>query len=298
MASSHDARAPSTPMLPQTAMVGIATAADLALNYPLWIVAKRVAAGLAMPRGRELYKGAGVVWLAYFPTVALDEQFSRSLIAGVTAVAPRLGHEGKELAACAAAGAISGLVVAAPVENIVTRAHYTNTSVPKALLNSLRVRGVVNTLCPFGQAMMVGREVPFSVGIFFLRDHLAQWCHKRLDSANSGSSLHFWGGELASSLACATAVNAPAHPPSVILAWQQAREVNLSDACRQIYAHGGGLRGFYAGFVARSVSIGGAMFVVPTVLSSSSWSFRLPDWISNGPCMAESHAPYAHTAEL
>jgi len=62
--------------------------------------------------------------------------------------------------------------------------------------------------------------------------------------------------------------------------------MGLAEACKQIYANGG-LRAFYAGFVARSVSIGGAMFVVPTVLSCSSWTFKLPDWVKSGSSVAE-----------
>jgi hypothetical protein len=115
--------------------------------------------------------------------------------------------------------------------------------------------------------MMVGREVPFCIGVFFLRDHIAKWCHERL---HRDSSMQYWCGELASSMACATAVNIPAHPPSVVLAWQQAREVRLQDALSQIYTTSG-LRGFYVGFVSRSCSLGGAMFVLPTILSCNGW---------------------------
>mmetsp|Transcript_114674 Transcript_114674/g.180528 ORF Transcript_114674/g.180528 Transcript_114674/m.180528 type:complete len:290 (-) Transcript_114674:97-966(-) len=253
----------SSSTLAQTALVGVATAADLAINFPTWIIAKRLGAGLTLPRLSEMYKGSGTVWSAYFPTVACEERFSHSLTSAVGAMVPSLGHQGKELAACAAAGAISGLVVAAPVENLVTRAHATEVSLGDALRTSLQRGGLFGTLCPYGQAMMVGREIPFSIGVFFLRDHIAQWCHKRL---GRDSSFQYWSGELASSMACATIVNIPAHPPSVVLAWQQAREVCLSDALRQIYSKSG-LRGFYKGFVSRSISIGGAMFVVPTVLA-------------------------------
>jgi hypothetical protein len=218
----------------------------------------------------EMYKGAGAVWTAYAPTIACEEQFSHGLTSAVGAMIPHLGHQGRELAACAAAGAISGLVVAAPVENLVTRAHAAEISLGDALRSSLHRRGLYGILCPYGQTMMVGREVPFSIGVFFLRDHIAQWFHKRL---HRDSSLQYWFGELASSMTCAAAVNIPAHPPSVVLAWQQAREVPLLDALHQIHANSG-LRGFYKGFVSRSVSVGGTMFVVPIVLSSYGEIFK------------------------
>mmetsp|Transcript_58287 Transcript_58287/g.161153 ORF Transcript_58287/g.161153 Transcript_58287/m.161153 type:complete len:311 (-) Transcript_58287:468-1400(-) len=293
----------------KTAMVGLACAADLAVNYPLWVVAKRLGAGLSMPRGREFYKGAFCVWLSYFPTVACDEAIGSRFAATVGAVMPGLGSEGRELAAAATAGALSGLLVAAPTENLVTRAHSSGASVAQAFRNVLRTDGIRRMAMPFGMTAMMGREVPFSMGIFCLRDHFARLCHDysnhhsgsvATDTSSlrrSGSSLQWWAEELGSSMACAAVVNLPAHPASVVLAQQQAHCLRLGEAVWQIYASGG-LRGFYVGFMSRAVSIGGAMFVVPTVLSLGSYRYGIWESMLGGLRDCEAALNQVHGGQL
>jgi len=254
------------------ALVGVACAADVVFNYPLWITSKRLGAGLGAPRGREIYKGGGTVWLSLFPTMACEDFCSRFLVPAVRAVAPSIGHTGEELVAAAAGGVLAGVAVAAPIENLVTRAHRDGTSIGAVLRTSWRAEGIVGIAMPLGQAAMVGREVPWAVGCFFFRDYLAQMCHSAADDprvlgkASSHRSVRWWAEEVISSMACSTLVGIVSHPSTVVLAQQQAHDLPFSVAIRKIY-NNGGARGFYVGFISRAVSIGGSMFVIPTVLS-------------------------------
>ncbi|CAE8687426.1 unnamed protein product, partial [Polarella glacialis] len=215
------------------------------------------------------------VWLSYFPTLACDDVCTRMLTPAFAEVMPRLGPSGQQLMSSAVAGALAGLIVCAPTEGVVTRAHCEGRSVTEMLRLSLRQEnGLQRLLMPYGQVAMVGREVPFSVGIFFLRDRFVSAFHG--SSQGKGSSLRWWAEEASASAACATTVNLVSHPPSAILALQQGRDISLSSACKALYARGG-LIGFYVGFTARTVSIAGSMFVVPTVMElGSSLLSRLP----------------------
>jgi len=65
-------------------IVAAASASDMVVNFPLWIVAKRVSAGLPLPPRGELYKGSGTLYLAMGPmTVVADGSttlFERALL--------------------------------------------------------------------------------------------------------------------------------------------------------------------------------------------------------------------------
>ena len=54
----------------QSFNVGVAMGADIAINYPLWIAAKRLSVGLsAFPSTiRGVYTGAGSLWISLGPT--------------------------------------------------------------------------------------------------------------------------------------------------------------------------------------------------------------------------------------
>ena len=66
-----------------------ASALDMVCNFPLWIVAKRLSAGVGLPSMSELYKGSGSLYFAMGPMVVVQD--------GSTAVAlekfDRLGIE-------------------------------------------------------------------------------------------------------------------------------------------------------------------------------------------------------------
>ena len=80
----------------RAASVGAAMAADILINYPLWIVAKRLGAGLsALPPLHRLYAGGGALWVSIAPTTIIEDGVS-------TVLKPRCG----DLAASAASGAM------------------------------------------------------------------------------------------------------------------------------------------------------------------------------------------------
>ena len=97
----------------RAASVGAAMACDIVINYPLWIVAKRVGAGLsALPPLHRLYAGGGALWVSIAPTTIIEDGVS-------TVLKPRCG----DLAASAASGAIAGVCVTSQVERCITAAH-------------------------------------------------------------------------------------------------------------------------------------------------------------------------------
>ena len=52
---------------PQPGPTMASAVADVAVNYPLWLCGKRLAARLPLPRLTELYKGAGTLLLGFGP---------------------------------------------------------------------------------------------------------------------------------------------------------------------------------------------------------------------------------------
>ena len=58
----------------RASVVAIASAADMLCNFPLWIVAKRVSAGVGLPPLAELYKGSGSLYLAMGPMVMVQDR--------------------------------------------------------------------------------------------------------------------------------------------------------------------------------------------------------------------------------
>ena len=57
----HDSR---NRLSPEARAVNVAAAsgADMVVNFPLWIAAKRLSAGLPLPRLGEIYKGSGALY--------------------------------------------------------------------------------------------------------------------------------------------------------------------------------------------------------------------------------------------
>lgn len=255
-------------------LVGAGCGVDLALCYPLWVAAKRLGAGLGWPRGREMYRGVLPVWASYFPALACDDLSCRYLQPALHRVSPvPCSKDVEQLVAATVAGAVAGIVVAAPTEGVVTRAHCLGISCSQTLLQALQTRrGLRSILLPYGQAAMVGREVPFSVGIFFLRDWLSNIFHRPVSQGSEsqsqevpGLSMRFCLNEVATASCSAFSINLVSHPPSVVLALQQAKNMPLKQALRQIYSNGG-FRGFYVGFVARTVALTGSMAILPAFI--------------------------------
>lgn len=107
----------------RAAVVAGASAADMICNFPLWIVAKRLSAGVGLPNVSELYKGSGSLYFAMGPMVVVQD--------GSTALALDKFNQagvGPQAALCASAmlsGAVGALAVGAQVEGCITRAHAT-----------------------------------------------------------------------------------------------------------------------------------------------------------------------------
>ena len=68
----HDSR---NRLSPEARAVNVAAAsgADMVVNFPLRIAAKRLSAGLPLPRLGEIYKGSGALYLAFFPMMVVED---------------------------------------------------------------------------------------------------------------------------------------------------------------------------------------------------------------------------------
>ena len=153
--------------------VGAAMGADVVINYPLWIVAKRVGAGLsAFPPIRRLYAGGGALWVSIAPTTIIEDGVS-------TVLKPRYG----DLAASATSGAIAGLCVTSQVERCITAAHARNLSVRETAVTIYRRGGVAGLALPPGMLATACREVPFAAALFAVRPRLRKIAEERYPGA-------------------------------------------------------------------------------------------------------------------
>mmetsp|Transcript_2180 Transcript_2180/g.5545 ORF Transcript_2180/g.5545 Transcript_2180/m.5545 type:complete len:329 (+) Transcript_2180:86-1072(+) len=283
-------RLPAPSGFTQVMLVAMATGCDQILNYPMLILSKRLAAGLGCPRFADLYKGCAAIYCTYMPTVAVEDQCTRLFSSAICRITTCLSEDFREVLSAACGGAAAGVLVANPTESIVIKAHARNTGVMDACRAVWRQGGARGLLCPHGSIAMMSREAPFTMGLFFLRDRMANFFHGEgspdiSSSSRSSSDAHgeqhvhlssvtpgganrwrWWSQELAGSIACAGVVNIPSHPASVVLAMQQAYDLTPREACRRLY-HEDGLKAFFRGYLARTAALAGTMFIVPAVLS-------------------------------
>ena len=233
----------------RAASVGAAMAADILINYPLWIVAKRLGAGLsALPPLHRLYAGGGALWVSIAPTTIIEDGVS-------TVLKPRCG----DLAASAASGAIAGVCVTSQVERCITASHARNLSVRETAVAIYRRGGVAGLALPPGMLATACREVPFAAALFAVRPRLRKIAEERYPTAQR------FLRELSCGVAAAAVAGPASHAPSVVAAYQQATDVTPRQAFAKIYA-AGGLREFFRGLPARTVSLAGTFTVVPLAL--------------------------------
>ena len=231
---------------------------DIAINYPLWIVGKRLSAGLGVPAMGDLYKGGGSLWCSTGPTIVLEDF--------VTEEGKRHGlHSG--VSACLS-GAIAGSLVTAQVENCITRSHAKGTTVMQATAGIYRNAGVAGLILPHGMLATAAREIPFAGSLFFLRGRARDFYVERWEGTKGGEYI-------AEALASVTAacVGAPlSHPFSVISAHQQANDVSLKQALSEVKP-----KHLMRGVLPRTVSICSTMLVVPLVVEhyQNPWSAPL-----------------------
>eukprot|EP00965_Chrysotila_dentata_P205290 6182869-Pleurochrysis_carterae.AAC.6 len=94
----------------RAAVVAAACGADMVINFPLWISAKRIAAGLPLPRAAEVYKGSGTLYFAMGPMTIVED--------GATSIASRclsdkLSSPATLLVSSCLAGGAGALVIGA-----------------------------------------------------------------------------------------------------------------------------------------------------------------------------------------
>ena len=229
--------------------VGAAMGADVVINYPLWIVAKRVGAGLsAFPPIRRLYAGGGALWVSIAPTTIIEDGVS-------TVLKPRCG----DLAASAASGAIAGVCVTSQVERCITAAHARDRGVGETVAALYRRGGVAGLILPPGMMATACREVPFAAALFAVRPRLRKIAEERYPTTQR------FLRELSCGVAAAAVAGPASHAPSVVAAYQQATDATPTRAMAHIYA-AGGLRAFFRGLPARTLSLAGTFTVVPLAL--------------------------------
>merc|ERR1712232_958838 len=105
---------------------------DIAINYPMWIVAKRMGVGIPAlpPTLPEMYKGGGSLWFSLGPTTMIEDVSKRAVedhLLPSTLPIPR------ELASSVAAGAFAAATFCAQVEHAITAAHTHNLSMTGAM---------------------------------------------------------------------------------------------------------------------------------------------------------------------
>lgn len=246
----------------RAACVSGAMGADIAINYPLWIVAKRVGAGLtpAVPPLSRLYVGGGALWVSLGPTAVVEDAATSSLQTLVPDVPQR------ELICAASSGVIAGACVTAQVEHLITAAHACGGGVLDTAGGLLRERGALYLLVPPGIAATAAREIPFAATLFHVRPLLTQ---RFVVSKPESSMAERLGRECLLGCAASAVASPASHAPSVVASYQQATGTSLRQAVAELYA-AGGLRTFFRGLAARSISLAGTFTVVPVVLDALS----------------------------
>lgn len=232
----------------------MATAADTIVNYPLWMYAKRSSAGLCGPTSPYLlYKGCFSIWLSTGPTIIAEEAISRT-VAELSDGAS--SNSLSKLGAGVLAGATAAVLITSPVEDIVTKAHARGTSVLSILQTKIRSRNGLISLClPHGALACAGREVPFATSLFCVQPAVSKW----MSTGKKPQLQHELSGAVV-----AAAVGCPlGQAPAVVMAYQQANDVNFKTAFDILSRQG--TRRLFRGVIARTVSCASTMAIVPIV---------------------------------
>ena len=244
----------------QSTAVGFAMGCDIAMNYPLWVAAKRLSVGMSAfpPTLRAVYRGGGALWLSLGPTTIVEDAVTRGLCASPIPL--------PDIVSAAASGVVAAVLVTSQVEHIITRAHATDASVGTTFQRLQRSRGVRGLLLPPGMGMMVCREIPFATTLFHVRPALTAWVKKHDEEGVHIPWYQWIGREFG--LGCVTSVfTSPiSHIPSVIAAYQQGHGVDFRTAIQQLL-DAGGYKELWRGLGARTVSLAGTFTVVPIVMT-------------------------------
>ena len=225
---------------------------DIVINYPLWIVAKRVGAGLsALPpstqavrrrrralgvdrpyhhhRGRRVHGPKAAVW---GPRGVCGVRRDRGRLRRRRLTGRTVHHRGPRQLKC-----IIGR----------ERLPWPSTTRRRRWIN-LAARHAA-TAC---------REVPFAAALFAVRPRLRKIAEERYPTTQR------FLRELSCGVAAASVAGPASHAPSVVAAYQQATDVTPRQAIAKIRAAGG--LEFFRGLPARTLSLAGTFTVVPLAL--------------------------------
>jgi hypothetical protein len=264
-------------------VIATASAADMLVNFPLWIVAKRASAGVGFPPLNEMYKGATSLYVAMGPMVIVQDASGALMRRPLD----RTLDPTTALAVSAAvSGAVGALTVGSQIEGVITRAHATGQTVLGAARSTYASGGLLALAVPHGALAIAGREVPWAGCLFFL----SGWVRERLDgllnsrssakqgqagagvggseakgndvvpSHGGGLSMRATGTQMLAAALTACVAGPISHVPSVIGAYQQAHAVGIGEACAAIKRQFG-YRGFWGGLLPRTGSLAGSLFV-------------------------------------
>ena len=226
-------------------VVGAAAGCDIIINYPLWIISKRMSAGMSSPSFKELYKGGGGLWCSVGPTTVIEEGISTKLSSTVS------GGSSAMISGCCA-----GLLITSQVENCITKAHMNGNSLRGEAVSQYQKNGIKGIAIPNGMAATAAREVPFAGCLFFLRNRIRDFSVKHYPNG------HFAFHEIASAAVSACIAGPTSQPFAVLAAHQQAHDLPIAKSFKIIYNNGG----FFRGLLSRTASITGTLLIIPMAL--------------------------------
>ena len=200
----------------------------------------------------------GTVWESFL-------RFCRALAAPVTFL-PVLASD---FGSACLAGGVSGLLIACPIENIITKSNISHIGIGAVIRKIAKTRAIM-FFC--GGPMFVCREVPFAASMFFLSGNLSHFFQSKFplnftknistscQTSHANLKCYFIVG-----CSCALMVGPLTHVPSVIGTRQQALDCNASAAVQSLLQESGGkyLKAFSKGFVFRTSALAGTFTVVP-----------------------------------
>lgn len=165
---------------------------------------------------------------------------------------------------------IAALLVTSQVEHIITASHVKNITITNTI-KEFYYNDIKKIFLPPGMIAMVGREIPFSTSLFYLRPLI----EKEFMNLNEHKHEHENGSEIIGfnrfliDLKCgfltslfATPIS---HPASVIASYQQGHNQSLITSINYIFQKNG-WKGFFRGLIARTLSLTGTFTIVPMVL--------------------------------
>ena len=231
----------------RTLIVAGASAADMVVNFPLWICAKCVSAGIPLPGLRNIYKGSGSLYCAMGPLTIVEDRTTAVALDGIgDRVSPEMAHCAS---ACISCG-VAGLAVGCQIEGCITRAHATGETVLQATRSTYARGGLSALLFPYGALMIMAREVcrsryltsrrpglrhidadlcparpqiPYAGCLFFLSGQIRAALHGEAHANSPGYSRSYTAvaKDVGAAALTATIAGPLSHVPSVIAAHQQ-----------------------------------------------------------------------------